>query len=232
MDMHLQLRATDGTPLEDASCYRHLVGSLVYLTVTCTNITHAVHILSQFVSALTSVHFGHLLYVLRYLRGTSSWCLFYACDSPLHLHAYSDSTWASDPMDRCSIAFFLVLLLLHGSPRNKLLCLALLQKQNFEHLLLQLQRLYGFDGYSMILVFLVMHPHLLQIANDPVKHELTKHIGVDAFFTRSHCHQKTIDLQYVPSELQLADFFTKAQTREQHRLHLIKLNASDPPLPP
>ena len=72
----------------------------------------------------------------------------------------------------------------------------------------------------------------IQIANDPVKHELTKHIGVDAFFTRSHCHQKTISLQYVPSELQLADFFTKAQTREQHRLHLIKLNASDPPLPP
>jgi hypothetical protein len=48
---------------------------------------------------------------------------------------------------------------------------------------------------------------------------------VDAFFTWSHCHQKTISLKYVPSELQLADFFTKAQTQEQHRLHLIKLNA-------
>ena len=73
-----------------------------------------------------------------------------------------------------------------------------------------------------------MLPHLLcdntgaiQIANDPVKHELTKHIGVDASFTRSHCHQKTIALQYVPSELQVADFFTKAQTREQHRLHSV-----------
>ena len=72
----------------------------------------------------------------------------------------------------------------------------------------------------------------IQNANDPVKHGLTKHIGVDASFTRSHHHQKTIALQYVPSELQLADFFTKAQTREQHRLYLPKLNASDPPLPP
>jgi len=71
----------------------------------------------------------------------------------------------------------------------------------------------------------------IHIANDPVKHELTKHIGVDAFFTRFHCNQHTIALQYVPSELKLADF-TKAQTREQHRLHLLKLNASDPPLPP
>jgi hypothetical protein len=72
----------------------------------------------------------------------------------------------------------------------------------------------------------------IQIANDPVKHELTKHIGVDAFFTRFHCQHKTIALQYVPSQLQLADFFTKAQTREQHRLHLLKLNASNPPLSP
>jgi hypothetical protein len=72
----------------------------------------------------------------------------------------------------------------------------------------------------------------IQIANDPVKHELTKHIGVDAFFTQFHCQHKTIALQYVPSQLQLADFFTKEQTLEQHRLHLLKLNASNPPLSP
>jgi hypothetical protein len=65
-----------------------------------------------------------------------------------------------------------------------------------------------------------------------MKHELTKHIGVDASFTRSHYHQKIIDLQYVPLESQLADFFTKAQTRTQHQFHLIKLRASYPSLPP
>jgi len=52
----------------------------------------------------------------------------------------------------------------------------------------------------------------IQIANDAMNHELTKHISVGAFFTRSHCHKKIIALQYVPFELQLADFFTKAQT--------------------
>jgi hypothetical protein len=72
MDLHLQLRPKDGNPLEDPSQYWHIVGSLVYLTVPTPNIAHAVHILRQFVSAPTSVHFGHLLHVLRYLRGTSS----------------------------------------------------------------------------------------------------------------------------------------------------------------
>jgi hypothetical protein len=68
------------------------VGSLVYLTATRPHIAHAVHILSKFGSAPTSVHFGHLLRGLRYLRGTSSQCLFNAHDSPLCLHAYSDAT--------------------------------------------------------------------------------------------------------------------------------------------
>jgi len=76
MDIHLQLRPTDVTPLEDLARYRHIVGSLVYLTVTRPDIAHPVHILSQFVSTPTSVHFGHLLRVLRYLRGTSSRGLF------------------------------------------------------------------------------------------------------------------------------------------------------------
>jgi hypothetical protein len=40
-----------------------------------------------------------------------------------------------------------------------------------------------------------------------------------------------IALQYVQLELQ-SDFFTKAQTREQHRLHMLKLNTSDPLPPP
>jgi hypothetical protein len=53
----------------------------------------------------------------------------------------------------------------------------------------------------------------ISIAHDPMKHELTKHIGVDASFVRAGVQDRIVALQYVPSELQLADFFTKAQTR-------------------
>ena len=92
MELHLQLRASDGTPLPDPSRYRHLVGSLVYLVVTHPDISHVVHILSQFVGAPTSVHYAHLLRVLRYLRGTTSRSLFYSRQSSLQLQAYSDAT--------------------------------------------------------------------------------------------------------------------------------------------
>ena len=110
MELHLQLRASDGTPLPDPSCYRHLVGSLVYLAITRPDIYHAVHILSQFVGAPTSVHYAHLLRVLRYLRGTPSRSLFCSRQSSLQLQAYSDATWASSPDDRHSVTGYCLFL--------------------------------------------------------------------------------------------------------------------------
>jgi hypothetical protein len=77
MELHLQLRSIDGSPLKDPAHYRHLVGSLIYLSVTRPDIAR-VHVLSKFVSAPTSVHYIYLLRVLRYLRGTTSLLLFYA----------------------------------------------------------------------------------------------------------------------------------------------------------
>jgi hypothetical protein len=41
----------------------------------------------------------------------------------------------------------------------------------------------------------------ISIACDPVKHEVTKHIGVDTHFTRSQIQNGVVALQYVLSEL-------------------------------
>jgi len=69
----------------------------------------------------------------------------------------------------------------------------------------------------------------ISIAQGPVKHELTKHIGIDCFFVRSAVQDQVVSLRYVPSELQLADLLTKAHTRAQHSFLLSKLNVVDPP---
>ena len=39
---------------------------------------------------------------------------------------------------------------------------------------------------------------------------------------------QTVSLHYLPTEVQVADFFTKAQTREQHLFLLSKLKTIDP----
>ena len=68
----------------------------------------------------------------------------------------------------------------------------------------------------------------LQVAADPTKHDLTKHVGVDAHFTRCSVRDQTVSLHYLPNEVQVADFFTKTQTREQHLFLLSKLKTIDP----
>jgi hypothetical protein len=82
---------------------------------------------------------------------------------------------------------------------------------------------------SMPIPFLSDSKAAISIACNPVKQELTKHIGVDAHFTQSQIQDVVIALQYVPLGLQLADFFTNAQTRAHHQFYLFKLNIVDPP---
>jgi hypothetical protein len=69
----------------------------------------------------------------------------------------------------------------------------------------------------------------ISIAHDPVKHELTKHVGIDVHFMRSQVQDDVVALQYVSSELQLADFFMKAQTHTHHQFYLSKLSVVDLP---
>ena len=68
----------------------------------------------------------------------------------------------------------------------------------------------------------------ISIAQDPMKHQLTKHIGIDCFYVRSAVQDHVVSLQYLPSELQLADLLTKAHTRAQHSFLLYKLSVVDP----
>ena len=103
MGFGIHLRPSEGEPLADPTCYRHLVGSLVCLGITCPDISYVVHILSHFVSAPTQLHYSHLLRVLRYLRGIVTRRLFFPRSSSLQLQAYCDATWASDPTDRRSL---------------------------------------------------------------------------------------------------------------------------------
>jgi hypothetical protein len=91
MELNVHLTPTNCEPFEDPTRYSHIVGSLVYLDVTTPDISYFVHILNQFVSAPTQIHYSHLLRVLCYLRGTISHCLFFSHSSSLQLQAYCDA---------------------------------------------------------------------------------------------------------------------------------------------
>ena len=65
-----RLNSHDGKSLSDATLYRKLVGSLIYLTITRPNISYAVHVVSQFMAAPRSPYYATVLRILRYLKST------------------------------------------------------------------------------------------------------------------------------------------------------------------
>ena len=96
--------------MSNLSLYRRLVGNLVYLTVTRSDISYVVHQVSQYLSAPRSTHYAAILRILRYLKSTLFHGLFYSAQSPLILCAFSNANWAGDPTDRRSTTGYCFLL--------------------------------------------------------------------------------------------------------------------------
>ena len=79
----MNLTSFDGVPFNDSALYRELVGSLIYLTMTCSDIPYAVHIVSQFMAAPRTIHFTVVLRILRYVKGTLGHMVYSSPHSPL-----------------------------------------------------------------------------------------------------------------------------------------------------
>jgi ATP-binding cassette subfamily B (MDR/TAP) protein 1 len=82
--------------------FAFVVGSLMYVMV-CTrlDIAHAVDVVSRFLSNPGKEHWSTMKWVLRYLKGTSSFSLCFGNDKPV-LDGYTDADMAGDVDSRKS----------------------------------------------------------------------------------------------------------------------------------
>ena len=80
MEEKLKLLVDTSSNLIDATLYRQIIGSLMYVTNTRPDICFAVNTLSQFLVEPRHVHLVAAKHVMRYLKGTMDYGLSYDGD--------------------------------------------------------------------------------------------------------------------------------------------------------
>ena len=102
MASNLKLLSNASSKLVDATMYRQIIGSLMYLTNTRLDIFFAMNTLSQFLTDPRHVHLIATKHILRYLRGTIDYGLKYEANQKINLEGYVDSDWACSAINRKS----------------------------------------------------------------------------------------------------------------------------------
>eukprot|EP00253_Pinus_taeda_P012484 PITA_12484 len=96
MEQNFKLTSIEGKEFEDATKYRQLIGSLIYLTTTRPDISVVVGILSRFMQKPCEGHWSAAKRVLRYLKGTQDLGIKYTQVDDFSLIGYYDSDFDGD----------------------------------------------------------------------------------------------------------------------------------------
>nr|GEU60375.1 uncharacterized mitochondrial protein AtMg00810-like [Tanacetum cinerariifolium] len=83
----------NGTPV-DATKYHSMIGALMYLTSSRSNIVHATCLCARYQAKPTEKHLKEVKRIFRYLRGTVNTGLWYMKDSGFELTGFSDADYA------------------------------------------------------------------------------------------------------------------------------------------
>jgi hypothetical protein len=92
--METNLNLLVDTFSESVHATRKIIGSLMYPTNTRPDICFVVNTLSQYLVEPGRVHLVAAKHVMRYLKGTLDYGLYYTGDHDFRLYGYIDSDWA------------------------------------------------------------------------------------------------------------------------------------------
>ncbi|CAN1253634.1 Retrovirus-related Pol polyprotein from transposon RE2 [Linum perenne] len=237
-DYKSKLSADEGELLEDVSVYMQLVGRLHYVTITRPDISYAVQQLAQFQSKPTNVHRQVAYKVIRYLRSAPGQGLFFSRDSSLQMVGYCDSDWASCTDTRRSTSGFCLFIgrsLVSWKTKKQSTVSRSSSEAEYRALaqiccevqcLRSLLEDFGVKHDGPVQLF-CDNQSAIHISRNPVFHERTKHIEIDCHVVRERLQSGMIQLSYVPTEVQLADVFTKGLPAPRLRFMLNKLGTID-----
>ena len=225
-DLYNQLIAAKNSPnLTNPTKYRELVGSLIYLQqVTRPELSFIVNILGQNMASPNQFHWELGLKALRYLRGTIDFKLNYNKVDNMSLIGYADADWGNAP-DRKSMSGYCFYFAHNSSPiswASRKQSLVATSTCNAEFVALS-EAVNECIWLQTLLKDLSMkqmryrpaqmfcdNTGAISLAANPCHHRRSKHIEIKHFHVRDHLEIGTIKLDYVPTNDNIADGYTKS----------------------
>ena len=223
----------------DQTKYRGLIGSLLYLTASRPDIMFVVCLCARYQSDPKESHYNAAKRILKYLQGSKEVGLWYPNKVSLNLIGFSDSDFAGCKVDRKSTSGTCHML---GSSLiswhcKKQACVAL-STAEAEYIaagsccaqtLWLRQQLSDFGILLNNIPIKCDNTSAINLSRNPVMHSRTKHIEIRHHFLREHIANGTCDIQFIGTEFQLADLFTKPLAKDRfhfllNELGIISLN--------
>ena len=251
MPTSANLTLGDSPTFDNPVRYRQLVGALQYVTLSRPDITFAVNKVCQFMHSPTENHWAVVKRILRYLQGTSSYGLRLKQQSDLTVHAYTDSSappitafsdadWAGCPDDRRSTGGFAIYLgsnLVSWSARKQRTVSRSSTESEYKALadtvveLTWLQALLRELQVPLKAVPTLWCDNLgaTYLSANPVFHARTKHVEVDFHFVREKVAQGQLSVQFISTNDQIADIFTKPLSSQRFLFLRSKLRLASRP---
>ncbi|GKE01651.1 retrovirus-related pol polyprotein from transposon TNT 1-94 [Tanacetum coccineum] len=110
MSTEIKLTKDDEADSVDSSKYQGMIGSLLYLTASRTDIMFSVCLCARFQENLKTTHLEAVKHIFRYIRGTSHLGLWYPKGTEIETIVYVDSDHAGDYVDHkstCGVCTFM-----------------------------------------------------------------------------------------------------------------------------
>ena len=230
-----KLHMEEGVKLANTERYQRMVGKLIYLSHTRPDIAYAVGVVSKFMHQPQVTHMNAVWRIIKYLKGTAGHGVLFQSNGHLGIQAYTDADWGGDKGDRRSTSGYFTLiggnLVTWRSKKQKVVALSSAEAE-FRGIarglteVLWLKKLLTEIGFppNTTTKILCDNEAAIQISENPVQHDRTKHVEIDRHFIKEKIEAGVIGLSPVRSENQFADILTKAVNRKILGNCLVKLN--------
>jgi hypothetical protein len=219
IEQNHRLSSNDGRSV-DRERYQRLVGKLIYLSHTRPDIAFAVSVVSQFMHDPKTTHLEAVNRILRYLKGCPGKGLLYIKQGNLKVECYTDADWAGSLDDRRSTSGYCTFVggnLVSWRSKKQGVVARSTAEAEFRAMA---QGLCELLWLQILLSELKLYKHkplmlycdnkaAIDIANNPVQHDRTKHIEIDRHFIKEKLDSGIVCLPYVSSASQVADALTK-----------------------